>query len=898
MFLLKADGSPPGIFPQTLLGDGFVEKHRIESFLGTETRDSDSEPMPTRRLAQPGAVESQRTLARLLQSAREELSDAIREARGGTWALERFSGHVDELIAQIYLGGQARPDIPWAVLALGGYGRRHLCLHSDIDLLIVFDGPIRVAEERSLKSLLHPLWDLKLQVGHQVRELDELRRVERDNPEFLLAVLDARLLAGEDAVFERFRDLCHRSGTEWRAQALDSLLRLTEQRHALFSRTIYQLEPDVKEAPGALRDVTAIRSIAALADPSLTPGLPSGLERLDEPEDLLLRLRSILHLENGRNLNVLSHVLQEKAAELFGCPGSRSHQRVEALMSAYFHHARTISRLLDASVKATRSPRVPVATELVSENLELTADGVRFVDAARATLQPHTWLQAFQAAVDRNRHVSDEALSCIERHGDRYLPEEFFPTEVEQHQLLRFLRPRRGLYARLSEMHNCRLLGRMFPEFQKIYCRVIRDFYHKFTVDEHTLLTIRNLESLCDPKNSARERFATVLRELHSPDVLVLALLFHDVGKWKIENHAEESVRMVLGPLVRLQMPPDIIRTVEFLIRHHLQMSRVAFRRDTDDPEVVRQFANLVGTETNLKMLCLMTLVDVEAVSPETLTPWKEELLWQLYVDTYNHMTRGYGDEVIDRNEANLARLQAARPPDISESEIGAFLEGLPQRYLQLVERESVYRHVRLSRNIRPAEVHCSLEQTGDIWELSVVTLDKPHLFSNICGVLSYFGMDILRGQAMTSPSGLVLDIFQFTDQGVFFRLNVEATLQFSRLLEDVVAGRTDLSATLRGKEQGMLAHRGPARVNTVVHFDNEHSPRYTTVEIVAEDAWGLLYRVSRVISEQGCDIDLVLISTEGHKAIDVFHITKGQAKLTDAEQLTLKADLEEMLGS
>ena len=316
--------------------------------------------MPAHRLAQPEAAHAQRSLARLLQSARAELTAAIRQARGGTRALDRFAGQIDELIHQICDAAQGRTKIPWAVLAVGGYGRRQLCLHSDIDLLLVFDGEIGAAEERFLKSVLHPLWDLKLQVGHQVRALEELHEVEADNPEFLLAVLDARPLAGATHVFERFRDLCHGAGTPWRRQALESLRQLTGQRHAHFNDTIYQLEPDLKEAPGALRDVTAIRSIAVLADPSLRADPPTGLERLDEPEDFLLRLRSILHLENGRNLNILSHSLQEKAAELFGCPGSRSHQRVEALMSAYFHHARIISRLLDGSVKVTRSPRPPL----------------------------------------------------------------------------------------------------------------------------------------------------------------------------------------------------------------------------------------------------------------------------------------------------------------------------------------------------------------------------------------------------------------------------------------------------------------------------------------------------------------------------------------------------------
>ncbi len=189
--------------------------------------------------------------------------------------------------------------------------------------------------------------------------------------------------------------------------------------------------------------------------------------------------------------------------------------------------------------------------------------------------------------------------------------------------MMRFLKPRPGLYARLSEMHDCGLLGRVFPEFQAISWRVVRDLYHKYTVDEHTLLTIRNLERLWGGDTATRLRFRSILADLTSPELLVLALLFHDVGKWRDDDHALESVRMAAEVLERLHLPQDQRDVVLFLIRHHLRMSLVAFRRDTDDPEIVKQFAALVGTEERLKMLSLMTLVDIEAVSPETLTPWK-----------------------------------------------------------------------------------------------------------------------------------------------------------------------------------------------------------------------------------------------------------------------------------
>jgi [protein-PII] uridylyltransferase len=346
----------------------------------------------------------------------------------------------------------------------------------------------------------------------------------------------------------------------------------------------------------------------------------------------------------------------------------------------------------------------------------------------------------------------------------------------------------------------------------------------------------------------------------------------------------------------RLGLDADGAQMIDFLIRHHLKMSRVAFRRDTEEPEVVRQFASLFNTEEHLKLLVLLTLCDVGAVSPDTLTPWKEELLWRLYVDTYNHMTLGYGDDVIDRDQALVAALQANRPDDISEAEMAIFLEGLPRRYLILFSQDAIYRHVRLSRDIRPNEAHFFLEKKAEAWELTVVSLDKPFLFSNICGVLAYFGMDILRGHALTSPAGLALDVFQFADGDGFFERNSQGPKEFDRRLREVVSGAVDVTSLLKSKEGSVLTRRALVKRTPVVHFDTGHSERYTVLELVADDAPGLLHRVSRVISDHGVDVDLVLISTEGQKAIDVFHITRRGSKLSDEEEASLRADLLRML--
>ena len=858
--------------------------------------------MTTEPAGADAAPAREHSLAASLRAARDEYSAEIRVARGGAQAAADYSTQVDRLLTRIHAEAAAHTETPVALLAIGGYGRRQLCLHSDIDLLILFGDPIAAAEERFVKALLHPLWDLGFEVGQQVRQLSELDQAETDNPEFLVAVLDSRFLTGDASVFERFDTGVHGPDSVWRQPTIEALFGLVAERHRRFNATIYQLEPDVKEAPGALRDVGAIRALVALTQPGAARSVPTTSGRLDEALDeageFFLRIRSLLHLENRRNLNALSHDDQEVVAERFGSPGVEAQGQVEALMSVYFHHARIVARILAAAITQANPPPGPATTKLVGDNIQLSYDGIGFVDTVRASLQPRTWLHAFQAAIDEGCPVSPETLAFIGRHSDRYAAEEFFPATDERDQFLHLLTPKPGLYDRLSEMHESGLLGRIFPEFRKIYCRVIRDFYHKYTVDEHTLLTIRNLSELADPNATHRRRFARVLAELRHPELIVLALLFHDVGKWTDRNHAEESVRMVEGPLRRLQVPPESIRTVEFLIRQHLQMSVAAFRRDSEDPEVARQFARLVGTEDRLKMLCLLTLADIQAVSPDTLTPWKEDLLWRLYVDTYNRITLGYGDEVIASGQSSISHLQAHRPPEISTHQVTEFLEGLPQRYLRLVDPRTVYAHMRLSRDLEPDEVRLTLDKHDDVWGLNVVTKDRPRIFSNVCGVLSYFGMDILRGQAMSNRQNVVIDMFRFVDADRFLELNEAGQSELTRLLQDVVTGDVELTTMLKGRNAAAQAQRGKIRVRSLVHFDHHYSDRYTVLEIGGANQWGLLYRISRIISEQGCDIDLVLISTEGDRAIDVFHLTRNGAKLSPDIEQDLRAGLEQAVGA
>ena len=339
----------------------------------------------------------------------------------------------------------------------------------------------------------------------------------------------------------------------------------------------------------------------------------------------------------------------------------------------------------------------------------------------------------------------------------------------------------------------------------------------------------------------------------------------------------------------RLQLSGEARETVLFLIKHHLRMSLVAFRRDTEDPDIVKDFAAFIGTEERLKMLCLLTLADVaggQSRNADAVERGAAVAAVRRHLQPPHPALRRRAD----RDEARPASTTCSRSVRRTSTpqEITRFLEGLPQRYLQLFPRDAIYRHVRLAREIQPDEVHLSLERQDSVWTLAVATLDKPFLFSNICGVLSSFGMNIIRGHALTNPNGLVLDVFQFTDDERFLELNGDAQERLLHVLENVVAGREELAARLRGRERGVHAVRTGTRFPPVVRADNEASGRYTILDIVATNALGLLYRISRVISQHGCDVDLVLIATEGEKAIDVFHITKGGSKLTESEQQAL----------
>ncbi len=792
-----------------------------------------------------------------------------------------------------------------ALLATGGFGRRELHPHSDVDIILLFENPLVSDDEKFLRAFLHPLWDLGLNIGQHVLQLRHYD-FELRNLELATALLDIRYIAGEHTIFQYFKsEEIPRVFSSRKKEILKALIASNEERHKRFNETIYQLEPDIKDAPGGLRDFQLSRWIGRiLYDLERLEDYPvhdllgtEELSRIMDAQQFLLLIRNHLHFLTGRNRNVLSHDLQVEIAGFLGYEGETS-PAVERLMKDYFLRAKSIYGFRESMIRRAFPPTRKTAGRLQSPHWSTTIvrrGALGFPSEAVIVDHPANMLKLFCRSAKYQIPVSEQALDQVKKHLDQIDEKTRCSSEVRD-LFFKLLKQTRGIYHSLVLMHEIGLLGAIFPEFDRIRCHVIQDFFHKYTVDEHSLLTIKNLEDLYHTRKPKEKRFAEILKALPRPDLILFSMLFHDVGKADPGNHCENSLRVIDAISSRLRILEEETSTIQFLVQNHLEMSVTFQRRDITDETVIKRFADFVGSQENLRMLCLVTYADIKAVSSEALTPWKEDLLWQLYVETEAQLTRQFADDrwrtQADGNLMQEVATQLGSASEAYKDQLQAFLDGFPRRYLRFTPKRKIADHFRLSEKLRTTnDVAFKLVRSRTTFELSLMAFDRPFLFADLTGVLSYFGMNILRGQAFANNRGMILDIIEFEDELQSFKLNKSEIENFRLTLQRVLRGEESLSQLLHQRESSILfqrKHKGS--VATFINFDDRSSERYTIVEIVTRDRYGLLSTIARTLAQNACNIEVALISTEGNRAIDVFYLTKGGCKLDQSAEESLSS--------
>ncbi|MBI3634762.1 MAG: [protein-PII] uridylyltransferase [Candidatus Rokubacteria bacterium] len=826
------------------------------------------------------------------------------EGASGQESVQAHARFVDDLIRSLtrLITADAVADgllaTPYVVIALGGYGRGELHPSSDIDLMVIHDGALTPFAQRITQELLYALWDLGLQIGHALRSLEDCVAMARTDLPSRTSMQEARFVAGDRKLFARFRKVLtenvYRKDFE---QFLEATLGERDQRYRKYGASPYIGEPNIKESAGGLRDMhTAMwlgaskfnaRTLRELSDKGLITPREQALT--DAALTFLWRVRNELHFLAGHKNDVLGRELQPQIAKNLGYENDEQSLGVERFMREYYLHARVIHRVAGRLIARCQETLERRAAAERRQRQQALADGLVFFDGrlhltdrnpGLLRREPLRIMKVFwhlhrlgcELSLDLERAIED-SLDLVD--GD------FRRAPAVRDLFLDICRNWGRVALTFSEMHELGLLGRYLPEFGALTCLVQYDVYHKFSADQHSLLAVEHLEALAPGQSAESEGAAQVFSEVDKPELLMLGMLLHDIGKAKGHGHVAKGIPLVQTLTKRLDLPEADAGVVEFLVAHHLTMSHVAQRRDIDDPKTIADFAAAVEDPQRLRMLYLLTYADMRAVGPGVLTPWQAVILHELYARTLARLT---GGKVARPNRTQLTeRLHALVKDDVQLQAVRAHLAMVSERYLTSSSVQRMAEHVRMLGRLDESPVVTELFHHRDLGssDLVVVTADRPGLFSLIAGTLAAHGINIISAQIHTREDGVAIDTFQVNDpvgEAITSGAHWERTLA---ALRGVLGGEQGVDALLeKRRAAGRPARTVPAPPK--VSVDNELSDAYTVVEIKCPDRLGLLYLITRALATLGLDIASARIATEIDQAFDTFYVHDREGRKVD----------------
>ena len=792
---------------------------------------------------------------------------------------------VDAVVRAIWQ--QAAPSRQCALVATGGYGRSELFPSSDIDLLILIPGVPGEAERARIEALVGLFWDAGLEIAHSVRTIDACLDEARADVTVQTSLLEARFLAGSRALFARFSSAVGAAldpAAFFKAKKLEQ-----EQRHARHLDVTNALEPNLKEAPGGLRDLQVIRWIALASGIGrdwrdlVEAGLVLAPEavQLARHEAVLQDLRIRLHFLASRREDRLVFDYQNALAAECGFSGSAARRASEQMMQRYYRTAQAITQLntiLMQNLEARLLPEPEWPPRDLNERFAVKGEMLDVRDPAIFEREPYAVLESFLLMQQHHelRGMSARTLRALWRARGR-IDAAARRHPVTRMLFLHILQQRRGIVHEFRRMSRYGILGRYLPEFGRIEGQMQHDLFHVYTVDQHILMVLRNLRRftmsdmahefpLCSQLMSGFERHW----------LLYVAALYHDIAKGRGGDHSVLGSRDARRFCSRHELSRKDTALVAFLVEHHLTMSSVAQKQDVHDPGVVSAFARLVGDERRLVALYLLTVADVRGTSPKVWNAWKAKLLEDLFRAARRVLT----GEVLELDAA-LAEKQAeatrllrlyALPDSIKErfwAELDTpyFLRHDPQE----IAWQTRMLHARVG-GAAPV-VKARLAPIGEGLQVLIYAPDREGLFARICGYFARANFNIVEAKVHTTRGGHALDSFVVMGQGMGTHYR-----EMISLIENDLAAELGSQAPLGPPRSGRLSRRvRHFPITPVVDIRPDERGKYHVLSIVAADRPGLLYSVARILSAHGIDVHTARINTLGDRAEDVFLVSGSE---------------------
>lgn len=845
-----------------------------------------------------------------------------KKGASGTTTVKSLTQLTDSLIATLY--DFCTVDFinhePCALVAIGGYGRAEMNPRSDIDLMFYVNDPDNSFILKLSERMLYFLWDLGLDVGHSVRNESSCLEIASNDLTTCTSLLDSRYVYGDRDLYDDYAQrvvpliVINNSRDFIRDKMIEHSNRIKK-----YGSSVYLLEPNIKEGEGGLRDLHTALWISKVKykTDSLRGLVIKGVMTEQEEQgflsslDYLWRIRNELHYLSPRKNEQLYFEQQELIAQFLGYKDTKKALAVEQFMKDYYKAATCVEHLTSTLISRAVNPENDnhgLTGYLHRRNIEEGFFALRgelhLVDNDLFSESPEMMMKAFQLAQRQRIEMSLNVKTQIRQNLHR-INDHFRRSRFVNETFLDILRYKKGVYDILSQMHHLLFLNHYLPEFKRIYCQVQHDAYHIYTVDTHTLFAVKEIDRLWQGVYEEKKLLLTrISNEIEKPELMILAVMLHDIGKGEGHNHCEKGAAMIPTISRRMGLGKEDTRRLEFLVLNHLQMAHTSQRRDLNDPHLIAQFSKTMASSENLKMLYLLTFSDIKAVGPDVWSEWKGFLLEELYEKSYTFLEKG--NFLADKSSDKIRRLKRKVLDLLSDEyqpkEIRECLRNFSTRYLMSYHPSEVAQHIKVVLDRKDATLAMKVIHNHEksFTEVIITTVDIPGLFTKIAGVMASSKVNILGAQIFTQKNGIAVDILQVGVDGNIYD-NKRKWMVIENNLNAVLEGRKLVENLFRKSQTSLLdlSHNTPARPPRV-DIDNEVSNEYTVIDISAKDKVGLLYQMTNSFKNLGLYIGVSKITTKGDRAGDTFYVQDifGH-KLLDNERCeelkqTLLAELSE----